>query len=437
MPGYDSAAVFAAYAQLELSQWWSPDTLLSHQLRQAAALVSFAADNVPFYRDRLNGLRDGTEPLSLEEWRRLPLLERSDIRQSATALEATRVLPGHDVSYRALTSGSTGEPVAVLWSAPMQALHAAFVLRDNHWHRRDFAGKLASIALQSADTMEKVKAGGVARWASHHRSGPRVFFDLTDSVDEALAWLAREEPDYLMTYPNYLRAMIGRSEETGVRPAKLRQVNTYGEVVTDALRAQCAESWGARLIDLYGAEEFGFIALQCPDHDHYLVQSESVLVEILDDDGAPCAPGEVGRVVVTPLHNFAMPLIRYAIGDYAEVGEPCASGRGLPVIRRIYGRVRNVLTSPTGSRVWPSLNHSGLESIAPLRRFQLLQTRDLAIRLRMVVDRPLTPEEAAAARAAMVRAVGPDFEVHLDYVDEIPRSPRGKLEDVISEAVEQ
>ena len=135
----------------------------------------------------------------------------------------------------------------------------------------------------------------------------------------------------------------------------LREVRTLGEASTPDLRALCREAWGVPLVDVYSAEEVGYIALQCPEHEHYHVQAESVLVEILDERGAPAPPGETGRVVVTDLHNFAMPLVRYEIGDYAEVGEPCACGRGLPVLRRIVGRVRNMLrdaraASATGRR---------------------------------------------------------------------------------------
>jgi phenylacetate-CoA ligase len=104
------------------------------------------------------------------------------------------------------------------------------------------------------------------------------------------------------------------------------------------------------MVDMYTCQEAGYLALQCPDHPHYHVQSENVLLEVVDDQGLPCAPGEVGRVLVTSLNNFATPLIRYEIGDYAEVGAACSCGRGLPVLKRIMGRYRNLLTLPDGTR---------------------------------------------------------------------------------------
>lgn len=99
-------------------------------------------------------------------------------------------------------------------------------------------------------------------------------------------------------------------------------------------------------------------------------------MEILDENGKPCEPGELGRVVVTPLDNFAMPLIRYDIGDYAEVGKHCPCGRGLPVLKRIVGRVQDLVVLPSGERRWTLLSAGNIESfleIAPIRQYQFVQ----------------------------------------------------------------
>src|SRR5208282_3466525 len=133
----------------------------------------------------------------------------------------------------------------------------------------------------------------------------------------------------------------------------------------------------------YSTVEAGYCALQCPEHEHYHVQSESALVEVLDKAGDPCRPGESGRLVVTSLHNFAMPLIRYDTGDFAEPGGPCSCGRGLPVLDRIVGRVREMLVMPSGARSFPRLRTEKLADIAGVVQFQVVQKsiRDLEVRL--------------------------------------------------------
>src|SRR3546814_11153852 len=101
-------------------------------------------------------------------------------------------------------------------------------------------------------------------------------------------------------------------------------------------------------------------------HEVYHAQSENVLLEVVDDDGRPCGPGETGRVLITSLHNFATPLIRYELGDYAEVGSPCACGRGLPVIKQVLGRKRNRLILSDGRSGFPYLgDHEEVRAITP------------------------------------------------------------------------
>lgn len=78
------------------------------------------------------------------------------------------------------------------------------------------------------------------------------------------------------------------------------------------------------------------------------VQSEAVLIEIVDDRGRLCSSGQSGRVIISTLHNLAMPIICYEIGDYATVGEPCECGRPHPVIETVLGRVRNLVRTPKG-----------------------------------------------------------------------------------------
>ena len=114
-----------------------------------------------------------------------------------------------------------------------------------------------------------------------------------------------------------------------------------------------------------------------------------MLVEVIDAAGQPCAPGQVGRVVVTPLFNYAMPLLRYELGDYAEVGPPCPCGRGLPVLTRILGRERNaLLVAPTGERYWPAFGSRKFTEIAPIVQHQFVQKDAEWIEARLVTERP-------------------------------------------------
>jgi phenylacetate-CoA ligase len=257
------------------------------------------------------------------------------------------------------------------------------------------------------------------------------------STAEQADWLQRQQPGYLLSYPSALNALARYCLKNNIRLPSLQQIRTFGEVLEPETRVACREAWGVPVVDVYSSEEFGYLAMQCPDHEHYHVQSENVLVEVLDDGGRSCAAGEIGRVVVTSLHNFGMPLLRYDIGDYAEVGPPCDCGRGLPVLRRILGRQRNMFVLPDGQTRWPMFDASALASVfqelPPIRQFQITQRTTTEIDVNLVSARPLTGEEEEHIRHYLQRGLGYAFAVAFCYVDEIPRTRRGKFEEFRSQ----
>ena len=438
LPAPPAAAILALNHQFEQSQWWPPEIIEAMQLRQAEHLLAHAWKTVPFYRERLaalSGLKRGR--LTMETWRRIPLLTRTDIQDGGHDLDSRALPKDHGRAREASTSGSTGQPVAFKRTQITGLFFQALNLRYHLWHGRDFSAKVAKITRVSNPATVGAGAGEPSNWVPGYVSGPMVQLDIGTSVDEQLAWLERVEPDYLLTYSSNLRALFQRCAETGLKIPSLREVATMSEVLEPDLRAKCRRVWGLPIVDCYSAEEVGMIALQCPEHPHYHVQAENVLVEILDDQGQPCLAGESGRVVVTDLHNFAMPLIRYDIDDYAVLGGPCSCGRGLPVIKSVLGRVRNMLTLPSGEKLWPSFHFifdDALgKSLPSLREAQLVQRTLDEIEVRVVATRPVTAQEEARARKALGAALSDAFAFRFVYVDEIARPRSGKLQAVLSD----
>jgi phenylacetate-CoA ligase len=148
---------------------------------------------------------------------------------------------------------------------------------------------------------------------------------------------------------------------------------------------------------------------------------------VLDHDDRPCAPGETGRVIVTPLHNFAMPLLRYDIGDLATVGAGCACGRTLPVLAAIPGRARDLIVLPSGDRRPAYYGHGAIMQVDAIMQHQVAQTAANEIVLRLVVRRPLTAAEETHILSSAAAALGHPFDLSIVYVDEIARKPSGKF----------
>ncbi len=415
--------------QLDQSQWWPREKLEARQFDQLREILAHAAQTVPFYRERLAAGIDPARAIDPVAFARLPLLTRRDIQTQGAALMSHAPPPGHGQRVEHVTSGSIGEPLRVFGTQLDSMFWLAQTLRDHLWHRRDFAGTLCAIRSRVM-TIASEPGWGPATDALF-ATGPRAILNIRADPARQLEWLQQHDPAYLLSHPTNLRELARLSLRQGVDLPRLKEVRSFGETLPQDLRALCREAWNASLTDVYSAEEVGYIALQCPEHEHYHVQSEHLLVEVLDDQGRACGPGEIGRVVVTTLHNFAMPLIRYALSDYAEVGAPCSCGRGLPVLTRILGRSRNMLTLPDGRRVWPTFPAMRY-SAATIRQLQIIQhTRD-RVEARFVAERVLLPEEEQLLVTAIHDAFGYPFAVTLTPVPEIARSAGMKCEDMIS-----
>src|SRR5262249_31647772 len=131
--------------------------------------------------------------------------------------------------------------------------------------------------------------------------------DLRTPVEQQLEWLLRKKCPYLMTLPSNAMALAYQASPAQARELGLELIFSISETVTARARELIAERLGAKLVGIYSCEEVGYIATECPTAPHYHVVSESTLVEIIAEDGAPALPGQTGRVLVTGLYNYATP----------------------------------------------------------------------------------------------------------------------------------
>lgn len=430
IPDTAASGMLALLFQLEQSQWLAPAEIWSRQRRQLAALLEHARMHVPFYRARREAYRL-PDPFSPGDFARLPILRRSDLQQSFADLCASKLPARHGDLAHANTSGSTGEPVRFATTALSNFLWQSFVFRDHLWHRRDFSAKMLVVrsGVEPATLSNWFGDAGVGML----RTGPCVILPANWNFTRQLDAVMREEPAYVMSYANNLVGLFREAEQRGVEMPWLREVRSYGERVTPEIRQYFLSRWKVPFSDAYSTREVGYIALQCPQFPVYHLQSESAYVEVLDDDGNPCKAGETGRVVVTPLQNFGMPLIRYEFGDYATTGGPCACGRGLAVIEKIQGRYRNLLHHPDGSKGWPTLGTGRLLDIAPIRRYKAVQKTLRDIEVRLIVERPVTDEELQALHRHFSSTLGEDFRIAFRFLDEFPPQAGDKFEDFVSE----
>jgi phenylacetate-CoA ligase len=392
---------------------------------------------VPFYAETLGRLFPGTGTeggIDETTWRSLPILTKQEVRTEAERLKSRALPPGLKLCSE-WTTGSTGVPVEIVKTSFYDLLFRATRVRLLRWHGYDPAGKICDIRRPFWKTEAAVFR--MPRWefpmGTLFQTGEQVTMDIFSEIEAQVNFLESEAPDYFLTYPSNLRLLLRAFRRAGKRLPTLRLVRTITERLDPDLRRECQETLGVPLVDTYGCTEGGYLAVQCPEHAHYHVQSELNLVEVLHEDGAPCQPGETGRVVITPLHALGMPLLRYELGDYAEVGEPCPCGRGLPVLRQIYGRKKETLALPSGERRYSILVTHVFDRMRAVVQYQIVQKSLTLLEVRIVVERPLEKAECEQIVLGLAKQVGTEFEIRLVFVESIPRLPGGKQMDFFSE----
>lgn len=417
-----TATLETLQAHFRESERWAPERIAALQRRQIDQLAAHAHAQSDFWRARLDAAGYGS---GAAWWDALPILTRVEAQAAGANLMARSVPRSHGSVGRAKTTGSTGTPLEIAKTDLALLFWKAITVRDSLWHGRDLRGKLAAIRV-GAQRQES------RNWGEAYEGydcGPGVVFDAREDLDLQLDWLLAEQPQILLTHPSNLRALALRSQERGCLLPSLREARTYSERLPADLRDLVRAAWGVPLSDLYSANEVGYVALQCPQSGLYHVQSEDVLVEVIGDDGRPCATGESGRVVVTSLHNFAMPLLRYDLGDVATVGGPCPCGRTLPTLEAILGRTRNMMRLPGGRTAWPGFPLDTLVKLGAIRELKMIQHSLEEIEVQMVLRRALTPSEETTLVAAVKARLLHPFQVRLTAVERFADGAGRKRED--------
>jgi phenylacetate-CoA ligase len=435
-PGPNSArvALLGMMKQLEALEWASTNDVLGAQFRQLVRLAEHCDAYSPSFRQRLHAAGLAPDDLgSPSGLSRLPVLTRRLVQAAGEELFSRSTPASHGPVTETQTSGSTGEPVVVRRTGLNGLVRHALTMRDHQWHGRDLNGRLCVIRGNTPSYRRHSEWGPPASLLGP--TGPLLSLPLTADIRQLTAWVAEFEPHFLLLPPSTLDALAAECERNDISLSRLAQIRTFGETLQPTVRQYAAATFGVPVVDCYSSCEFGYIALTCPVSGMYHVMAESVIAEVLDAEGRPCGPGATGRIALTDLHNYATPLVRYDIGDYAEVAAPCPCGRHLPTWSRILGRHRNLILLPDGSRHWPITGFGSCRDIAPIRQFQVIQHDPHSFEARLVVERSLSESEEDALRGLFHACIGYPFALRFTYVeDRLPVGASGKFEDFVCHA---
>ncbi|WP_156384607.1 phenylacetate--CoA ligase family protein [Devosia sp. Root413D1] len=422
------------YDMLMESQYWLPETMLDYQRSQLAQLLRHARANVPFYEKRLDPVFTATGDIDWGRWEEIPIVTRHDMSAHRAAMLALEVPLGHGQSSTVASSGSTGEPVQITSNRLTFLTSNANRWRAQRWHDLDWS---AAYTARIGSDARSVYPHGLTRgrwgpsWDAAAQLGQAFELHSDATMRENLEFIRRTGSRYYSTGPKTLHVLALEAERLGLE-LKLHYVLAQGGHMDDEDKAACRRVFGARSLELYSSKEGGPIAYPCDHGTGMHVNSESVLVEIVDEAGHAVAPGASGRVIITPFVSTAQPLIRYEQGDIARFGPPCTCGRHLPVLAAIEGRSIAIFSHPDGRQIATMLG-SGARTALNCSFWQIAQVGPLQFEVRYVPRDGSVVADEASARSAFHAAFFPDAEVRFVPVREIPLTAAGKYIEYINE----
>jgi phenylacetate-CoA ligase len=426
-------------ARLGVTQWLRDDTLRRAQTSALIRLLTHAYAHVPFYRERF--MRAGLSPLdvgSLDDLLKLPVLTHADVRADGDSRRST----AHPFpTVWKSTSGTTGRPFVFGYEPDSEWWRHAVKWRAYEWAGYRVGDKVMHLWGVPPTGREPWKSR--AKVALDHRWKREICIPCAvlgeTELTNIAGRIARERPRILVCYTQAGAALARFVNRRGLRDWSDMVVICGAERLYPHDRVELEAAFGPGVFETYGCREVMLIASECEAHDGLHTSMENLIVEIVvtgpNGTMRHAREGETGEVVVTDLHNFAMPFIRYANGDLATAGSSdlCRCGRGLARIASVEGRTADVLRDAHGALVsGVAFGYMFVDLERIVSEFQIVQRADLSVTLRVVTEGPLHAAVRERLRQSCRRFLH-GIDVQVEAVRELPAGPMGKRRLVISE----
>lgn len=434
-PFYESTlrgrGTFRYFREYQANQALSADALRAVQWQALSALLRHCHENVPFYRRQWDAM--GIEPAdirSLEDFQRLPLLTKQMVKEHYEDLVAVNQR-GKTMSKT--TGGSTGVPFRFEFTRESHERRTAVAWRGYEWAGLGLGDR--SVHLWGTDL------GNVPGWkkwkgALHHRAFNRKMLNSFVMTRDNMADYVRAINDFkpvgIVSYvaPLHTLACFIREKGLSVRPPQL--IITGAEPLHDFQRQDMEAAFGCPVFNTYGCREFMLIAAECEKKQGLHINVDHLVVETVDAEGR-AVQGRSGRVSITDLHNYGMPLLRYLNGDMATLSaDSCSCGRHFPLIRSIEGRELDSIRTRQGSVLPGEFFPHLLKDVRGLEAFQVVQESLDGVEILLVTSEAFEAASLDFISAEVARVVGGDFAVRYRFVEEIRLTDAGKRRVTVS-----
>lgn len=426
---------------LNESQWWPLEKILELQNRRLKQLVSYIYENVPYYRRTFDERSLNPEDIkSSVDLNKLPILNKALVRQNFNDLIAND-FPAKGMLLRA-TSGSVGEPLALYRSRDgLYNSGYATAQRAYTWAGYEIGDKCLLFGLDNRyeTGWERIREKGTTYFERI------MFFDVLKVTPENVALLARRlqrfRPRFIRGYPSAIYVLARHIEQEGGPKIEPRAIITTAEQVYDYQRELFLHVFGCETFSYYSAIEAVAMAGECSEHSGLHISSENTIIEVVDDNGSIVPAGIEGKLLVTNLHDYAMPFIRYEIGDRGALSDAaCPCGRGLPLLGNLSGRENDTIVTRSGKRVPGTGLPRKVFAYWGVIEYLIVQESYDRVVVKLVLDRQYPQQHIDDLMAETINQyhaiLGDDVEIAIEFVDHIPLTRAGKRIGVISKIIE-
>ena len=418
-------------AQFEMQAKFSPEEIKAYQSEKLQPIIKHAYQTVPYYREVMDRLRlTPADFRTVDDVPKMPVLTKEDVIENFDKLVSTAIKPSKMISGS--TSGTTGRPMFLRYDH-----NSCLIKTVAEWRMKRSLG---------VDVGEKFAFFTGRMFVPPHRTKPpfwrknmilnHLFFSCfhmsQKNMQVYLDQLYRFNPVVVEGYPSSLFVVARYMVEKGITyPA--RMTFTSSETLYPVQREMIEKAFPCPLYDFYGAAERIIFGSECVKQVGKHLNLDFGFTEIIDSNQQLSPPGEMGQMVATGFHNFAMPLIRYRTDDASSIRhEPCECGCTFPFMSDVTSKSEDIITTPDGRHIVPaSLTHP-FKPLKGVLESQIIQEELRFMTVKLVVNNQFNDDERNSIIRELSARVGADMKIEIQIVDAIPRTQSGKLRWVIS-----